>query len=250
MLRSMLLGLLSGLALVVQAQSPAIVGEAFTLDVGELAYREYHYIDESGLDHRVVYRGPGDDKLAVKTIDYRPGLVTPAFRQENRVDGSLLAVQWQDDALLIQHREKASAAVAEQRVEPPGSLVIDAGFDHFMRRHWDGLVAGETRDFAFPAPTRQSLVTLRASRSDCQSSGDRVSREAITCFAIEPASWFARLLVDPIRLTYATDNRRLLAYQGLSNVKGGREENFRVTIVYQYRDGGAREDAAGAGGRG
>ena len=52
------------------------------------------------------------------------------------------------------------AARSDVSIEPKEDLplVIDAGFDAFVRQHWDSLVAGDTHRFQFPFADRESLV--------------------------------------------------------------------------------------------
>ena len=38
-------------------------------------------------------------------------------------------------------------------------VVIDAGFDGFIRGNWDKLVSGKTQEFQFPLASRGSLVS-------------------------------------------------------------------------------------------
>ena len=75
--------------------------------------------------------------------------------------------------------------------------IIDAGFDEFVRNHWDSLVAGEKKRFLFPFAERDSLVELRIKPAACN-----YPTETDQCFKLELSNWFVRMLVKPIELGF------------------------------------------------
>ena len=49
-------------------------------------------------------------------------------------------------------------------------------------------------------------------------------------------SWFLGMLVDPIKLSYSKADRRLLRFQGVSNIVGPAGESLKVDLRYNYED--------------
>lgn len=206
----------------------SIVGEAYTPDGEQLLYREFHYFDNGGFDHRVTYQLPDGEVIVIKEVDYRSGFVTPSFTQTYLKNGELTSVAYNNKDLTIRYREKGDRITLESHFSPSGSLVIDAGFNHFIRRHWDSLMEGVNLEFEFPAPTRSRLVALRVGQVTCNSSPG-VSPGELVCFSITPSSWFWQFLLAPIDLVYERSSRRLLRYCGVANIT-----DREVDIRYRY----------------
>jgi hypothetical protein len=56
------------------AERLVVIGDAYDVDEQQLLYREYHFYSEDLLDHKVIYKNPEGQELAVKTLNYRSGL--------------------------------------------------------------------------------------------------------------------------------------------------------------------------------
>ena len=206
----------------------SVLGNAYDRDGQQLRYQEYHYYSDDGLDHRVDYKDPQGKLLAEKTVNYRTGHMSPSFKQQSWLYPEMLAVSVQARQLLIQYTEGGSEA--RQAVSRQQPLVVDAGFDHYIREHWEPLLAGKALEFYFPAVTRLSLVKLRVKASRCS-----YPAESDRCFMINSASWLIRLLLAPIELGYDAETRRLSRFRGLANLSDEQGRGLEVDIKYQYR---------------
>ena len=69
-------------------------------------------------------------------------------------------------------------------------------------------------------------------RADLDTSGD--CHQAQLCLEINLDSWLLGMLVPPIELAYSRENRKLLRFRGVSNIKGENGESLNVDIYYQY----------------
>ena len=226
-----------GFSIGVSAEQLVVVGEAYRLDDGKPVYREYHYYSEDRLNHQVVYyaldNDPGAGKrlelMAEKTLNYRYGLASPEFTQRNYIYPEVIEVEWQGQALSISYQQgdKGATKAQEQPLKTP--LVIDAGFDHFIRQQWQPLVAGETLDFYYAAPTRQSLLALQVQKKSC--GPDQVDR---ACFEINSSNWLVRLVLQPIEISYDLENKKLRRFRGLANMLDRDGGSLKVDIRYCY----------------
>lgn len=207
------------------SNSARVIGEAYDLSGQKLKYREFHYYSDDELTHQVVYRDSDEKLMVEKTIDYRSGFTTPEFSQSHSQTPHDISISWYEDGLKISNSESTNIITVKK------PLVIDAGFDHFIREHWLELTSGNTLHFYFPLPKRATLAKLRVKQSTCSYKTDTDS-----CFSLEVSNWLLRLLVDPIELGYAVDTRTLMRYRGLSNIEDDQGQGLVVDIRYRYAE--------------
>jgi len=210
------------------------IGEARDLKSDELLYREIYCANGKPDEIEVIYRNDEGGMVARKLLDYSSGPTTPSFVQQNYYASEIIAVDLQANQVNMSvldaadsEPKKSSSARADGEIP----VVIDAGFDQFVRDNWDGLLAGEKKKFLFPFAERDQLVKLRIKKSAC-SYPDATDQ----CFKLELSNWLIRLLVAPIELGYDPELQRLLRYRGLSNIGDGRGNGSVVDIRYDYRD--------------
>ncbi len=206
------------------------IGEARDADSGQVLYREYHYRQPGSGLGSVEYRSPEQRLLSTKTLDFNHAPWAPAFRQVDFRTGELIFARWQGQTLTMGYRESQRDTLRQEQVDPQ-QLVADAGFDSFIRAHWNGLVDDQAQRFEFAIPSRLSTLTLVAQRRDCEESS--AEQEAV-CFRVKPENWLFAMLADPIDLKYARQDRQLLSFRGLSNITDADGNPQVVTIRYRH----------------
>ena len=206
-----LLGLLLVLSLPVVAsgQKAQVVGSAYDKTSGELLYREYHFCKEQSLQCSVKYIDGSGELIARKELDYSSGLTSPS---------------------LVMHDYRRSVELSYVSRENE-DLVVDAGFDNFVRSKWEDLAKGKTITFPFLVAGFERPLKMRAQLDDAPSCESKDM-----CLEINVDSWFLGLLTDPIALSYSRDSRRLLRFQGISNIRAEDGGSLMVDIRYQYGD--------------
>ncbi|MGV6806586.1 MAG: hypothetical protein ACWA5K_01615, partial [bacterium] len=189
----------------VDVDEPSIIGKAYRQSAGTLIYTEEHFLPSQSI-HRVIYRSNEGVVIAEKQIDYQASLTAPDFEQHNRlVDRSISAVRVDNQFLLNRFQKDADTHPKEARIPVNEALVVDAGFDHFVREHWELLIKGISLTFDFLLPTRQRTVELAIKNIACD------PPDNAQCFMITPANTLLKWLADPIRLSYDPHTRQLLA---------------------------------------
>jgi len=209
------------------------VGHAFSLETGELVYREIHDPEtaEGRLQSdRVEYRDPEGRLLALKTVDYTPDPVCPSFRLEDRRTGYVEGLEWVDgDQPVVFTRESADAPLERARLDADQGMVADAGFDVMVYRQLDALQEGAEPVFPFAVPNRLRTLDFRL-----RSRGRReILGQQATLVRMEPANPLLRWLVDPIDVAYNAESGALLRYEGISNLpRPDGDGNYRVRIDF------------------
>lgn len=210
-------------------------GDAFDSN-NQLIYREYHEVTGECRDDRwhplgqtVRYTGPdGESTFASKDATYPGALTLPEveFRQP-RFDEVLRLLPDSGNSLEIRWRADGNDTRV-WRIDPPEDLVADLGFDHFIRESWSGLTGGDAVRFRFLAPTRGEHYGFLAEPAE------NPAIEADHVFRVRPSGVMLRLLVEPIYLGY--DNTgRLTHYTGLGNIRENADQNYTVSIRYEYQ---------------
>lgn len=231
--------LLIALILLVVADTQAsiltgqIIGKAYPFESETLLYSETHCLDETGTRRDIYYRDYQGTLLAYKTLDYLSGKATPSFVQHNYYSAEKIEVSLNNNRLTMTTTLNAMAGKAKTlsiKAKAKVPLVIDAGFDAFVVRHWDALVAGQRKRFLFPVTDQRRLVQLRLTAANCSYASDNEQ-----CFSLEVDNFFLRILVQPIELGYQRERKRLSRYRGLSNIGNGEGAGQEVDIRYNYQ---------------
>lgn len=214
------------------AAERSIVGYAYDRASGELVYTEAHR--EVAADEETllvsVYRTPDGRPFARRELRFPSDApdAQPDFELIDERIGYREGVEAAGDAYLV-HRAEDEGDRVEKLVAPrQRPIVIDAGFDRFIRRSWDQLQAGDTLRFDFVSCDRLSLIALRLTKRGRRTTPFGPASD----FVLEPNNWFIRLLVEPIVITYLDADRSLLTYDGVSNVKRPGGGNYVVRIEF------------------
>ena len=178
-------------------------------------FREQHLVRSAGdqaIERLVIYRCPDGTAFGRKRIDYRDSALAPAFSLEDLRSGYREGLR-RDAAPALFFRPDHKSA---ERSAPLAStrLVADAGFDEFIRLQWSRLVAGETVPLEFAVPSRLRSLPFSVTRA----------RETVL---LGEKAWVFTLklngllgwLVPAIEVSYGQLSRRLLRFEGLSNLR-------------------------------
>lgn len=205
-------------------------------------YREQHWIrNQTGrpIERLVLYRCPDGTAFARKRVDYRDSATAPGFVLEDRRSGYREGLRrGAAPSLFVKTGSNAAERAASVAVT---DLVADAGFDEFIRKQWPALVAGRSLALNFAVPSR-----LRSLPFSLQRSGEIVvAGEKAWLFELRLDSWLA-VFAPKIQVAYGKDSRRLLRFQGLSNLRDDRGVDSLVTRIDFDTPAKASDEAAWA----
>lgn len=202
-------------------------------DTGKTLYVEQHGVTgtcENGVfepqAHQINYqRADGDREFASKALDYSSSVIRPAvdFRQPQFEES--LAIDYPDSNMLVVNWQTPEGESKTFDVSYPDSLVVDAGFDNFVRRHWQAVLNGRPVEFRFLGPTRGEHFEFVLEAAD----SSRVVADHVV--QIRPTGMVLRFLVDPIILGYNSKGA-LTDYYGLTNIRKNNDTNYTAHIQY------------------
>jgi hypothetical protein len=217
------------------ADSGMAVGNAHALDDGRLLYTEKH--SWQGVLHTVQYFLPGGLLWSVNELDSTNSFVSPAYKQDYPGTEFAEGARLQGSELILFSDQRQKTVAFE---EP---LVMSSGFYHFILEHWRELQSGQSLEFDFAVPSRMTTVRLRmfALPDGAAVMESRAQADPAWFYVrVEAASTLLSWLVRP--LTVALDEqRRLVLYRGISNVRNERGDTPQVLIRYSYPEGAQAE---------
>jgi hypothetical protein len=216
------------------------VGDAYAMGDGRLLYREQHWTyAQGGSDRRLVlYRCPDGAAFARKRVDAAPGAATPDIAFDDGRDAYSQRVVHEGDTVALRVHDRGSERFTT--VPARADAVIDAGFDAYVRKHWDALADGRARVVPFLVPDRGGWLDFRVRHvGDGREGGRPVRRLRMTL-----AAWYG-FAAPAIELAYDLDTRRLLRFEGMGYVRDrhGGHPKVRIDFPDAPRDAGAAQGA-------
>jgi len=203
-------------------------GEAYAVAGATPLYRESHwrYDDEGVAKGLVLYRCPDGAPFARKLIRATASAQAPDFDLLDARDGYSEGVRGKDGAREVYVRSSAAAPERTAQLKDHAGLVVDAGFDAFVRSHWDAL-NGAAATLDFLVPSRLGAMNFQVSRIGAE----KVAGHDAQRFRLSLARWYGSLLPH-IDVVYDDATRHLLRYEGMSNVRDANARNLVVRIEF------------------
>lgn len=217
--------LLAALPGVVAADIIEVTGEARAPDDGTLLYTEQHLLRHDGdtlRERLVLYRCPDGRPFAQKAVSYGELPQAPQFELRDQRFGYVEG--YRDGEAFVR---RSAEADRQRDAVKADALVVDAGFDEFVRANWDALQAGDTLPLDFLVPSRLDAYRFKLRRLRSEA----VFGAPATVFRLQlsgPLGWFA----DAIDATYRDSDRRLLRFEGLSNIRRTPDDNLVARIEF------------------
>lgn len=206
-------------------------GLAYDMNSNTIVYIENHEeIIENGnrIGLKTSYTEPSGKMIARRNVSFTNSETIPTFQTEDFRDGYLEGSELKGDSVRLYWRKNYESTMSEKTILLPGPAAVDAGFNNFVQRNWDDLMNGTKRQFNFGAPFALDYYGFRLHKIEKKTVGDR-ERVVIQC---DIDNFFIRLFVTPIILTYDVQTRRLVEYEGISNINNEHGKSYFVKIVY------------------
>lgn len=205
---------------------------------GQLLYCEYHYSEAD--QRKVLYVGPSGQIIATKLIDQTLSDIAPNIVQLDQRSGERREVRQLASTIgstfqLIYQKNRNTSA-EQDTVTLKGDVIVDAGFDPFVREHWDELITDEVQRFNFIAPGRSDAIRLKLvpSPKASQCGQDTIDPKQALCLTLKVSNLVIGLFADNIYLTYDRSSKKLITYQGLVNLTDERGGSLSAILRYKY----------------
>lgn len=175
-----------------------------------------------------------DKPIAEKKINYQSNPAMPSIAQKDFRFGEIRQAALTNENVELHYqsstqKKMGGAIIPIQKVD-----VIDAGFDNFVRDHWEELQSGKTLSVNFASMAHLKTLPLRISAQPLEKCINKAEKNAsLFCFFVEIDNAILRMLLGNIKLTY-DQQHRLHEFNGIVNILGEDQENQKAVIRYFY----------------
>jgi hypothetical protein len=207
----------------------AYSGTATALRSGKFLYKERHvlqYRDGKIAARVVLYTCRDGSAFARKTVSYVDAL-SPDFLLEDASNGMREGIRSVGNVRQVFFRGDSAASEKSGALPDVTGFVADAGFDAFVRLHWDALLTGNTLSMNFVVPSRLNDIGFKVQhvRSTVM---DGVPVEEFRLKLSGILGWF----VSSIDVYYGATDHTLIRYVGLSDLRDPANDNFQAQIDF------------------
>ncbi|RYY01815.1 MAG: hypothetical protein EOO53_16485 [Gammaproteobacteria bacterium] len=175
-----------------------------------------------------------DKQIAEKKINYGASSTKPSIAQKDFRFGEIRTADVSAKNVELQYQENAQKKPGSVTILLEKVDVVDAGFDYFVRDHWDELRSGKTLSVNFASMAHLKALPLRISAQPLEKcSNNNEKNSQLFCFFVEIDNAILRMLLGNIKLTY-DEQHRLYEFNGVVNILGGNQDNQKAVIRYFY----------------
>lgn len=200
---------------------------------GEFLYCEH--IEQPSNQLFVVSYFYNGNIFAEKKINYHGNAATPSIEQRDFRSGELRQAHIYQQTLRLQYQANTHKKMENADISLTEVDVIDAGFDFFIRQHWDELQSGKVLHVNFASMPHLKVLPLRISK---QTSEKCATETAPTnqsfCYFVEIDNSLLRLVLGNIKLTY-DQHHRLATFKGVVNIEDNKGSTQTAKITYYYQ---------------
>lgn len=208
-------------------------GQAFDLNTGKKLYQDFHqefYDKGKHLYSIVEYKDNNGKIFAKKNINFQKAGPRAEFLLTDFRDGYVEGSEIIDGKLKMIYQKNKSEEKKEEFIEYPYNSVIDGGFDIFIRKNWEEIIAGKRKQFFICAPSQMDCFKFVVFKVNEDSYNGKDS----VLVRVELNNFILAALVKPILINYEKSSKRILKYDGISNINNEQGKSLVVRIIYNY----------------
>lgn len=217
-----IIGLAAGAACAVERYE----GIAYARGSDSITYRETHWLYyDGGIARRLVlYRCPDGTPFARKQLTELPSATAPDFDFYDAGIDYREGVTGGAGQRLVYAQGPGDSARRQRELALGADDVVDAGFDAYIRAHWDAITPQVPLHAAIVVPGRLEAVPVVITETG---TGDPEVRHLL----MRLDAWY-RLIAPSMTLDYERSTRRLLAFSGIGMIRDASGRNLDVRITF------------------
>jgi hypothetical protein len=207
-------------------------GVAYDQKTGQIVYTDNHAENRRGEKHvssEIVYKNPVGKVFAKKTISFEKKTTLPDFTLVDSRDGYIEGAKVTGNQIQLFYRENAKSEMQEKIFPIPSNGVVDGGFDQYIKENWDDILAGKKLNFVMFAPSKLNSYKFIVQKTKTGT----YKEKQVVHLKIELDNLFG-IFLPSIKIIYGIDNKRILFYEGISNINNPEGKSYFVKIQYYH----------------
>ncbi len=209
------------------------VFEAVAKNEGSLVYYERHtvvYDEETLIKSLTEYIDPDGKVIGSLRSDYTHSLSAPEFILRDGRNQSLQGIHWQQNKVEMFSRERPGKRVSTRALSSDSRdvMISGPGLFYFVAKNMEKIISSDGLSFKYIIPGRLEafdFLIKPLAHNDQQAE-----------FEVKIKSWLMRIFSPRLKLIYDVKKRRLLSFEGLSNIRDSEGEMMSVDIQYLYKN--------------
>lgn len=201
----------------------------------KVAYTEKHrveYFDDGKIQNAETrYESPEGKLIALLKSDFSQSVTVPDHVVEDFRSGNVQGLRRENGKIVLFDKEKNKSERTRVLVDKDAEkriLVGCQGLNYYLLSRLDGTDTIQSLPLRFLIPGELDYF-------DFDMKEIPQSNKNLAEFEISVKSWFLRIFAPKLLVKYDRKTKRLIWYQGLSNIKNDKGENQSVTIEYLYK---------------
>lgn len=202
-------------------------GFAYKEGANTLIYTEQFtdkFVDGEQVESITHYFDTNHKHIATRKIDFSKSKFAPDFKTEDLRTGYIEGAEVADNNVKLFTKKDKNSPLVEKIIQVPEPVVVDGGFNQFIKTHWQELESEKSLSFNFTVSSSLDYYKLRAAKV--------AMNENELTIKVEPYKALLRWLANPIIIKYDRETHRILSYEGKSNIADDNGNNFTAKLVY------------------
>jgi hypothetical protein len=220
------------LLLCCKAHCETQVFEAIARYEGRVVYLERHtvvYDDQTIIKSLTEYQDAHGKPFGSLRSDFTRSLAAPEYIFRDNRQQSLQGQRWANQKLEVFSQERKQARVVKKDlIKTPEVMIGGEGLIYYIGAHLKELIGSDGMDFKFVIPGRLSAFDFFIKPLEHNAT------EA--AFEVKMKSWLMGLFGPRLKLIYDLQKKRVISFEGLSNVRNSDGSMMSVDVQYVYEN--------------
>jgi len=200
---------------------------------GKVVYLEQHSVEIQGnkaIRSETIYKKPDGLVIGKLTNDYSKSVNVPEYLMEDMVTKNKHGIRHQDKKILMFNQDDGKREETKEIAEDVSEgelLVAGQGLHYYLVLKMDEVIQKGKLTLKFMIPGQLDVYEFKLKVF-------KVMDNKVE-FEVMINNWFLKLFAPKLKMIYELKSRRLLSYEGLSNLKGADGKLMKVEIKYDYK---------------
>jgi hypothetical protein len=217
----------------IKSETNNYFGDAVDVKSGQKVYSDNHselVVNGKHTSSQIEYKDAGGKVIGKKSIKFNSNSYLPDFKLEDFRDGYIEGGEIVDGKYRMFYKKNKNEQLQEKIMDIAPYSVADGGFDPFIKDNWNDLMAGKKIKFKFYAPSQLDSFNFYVTKTKTAEYAGRSS----LFVKMEMDNLLLNIFIPPILITYDIATKRIVFYEGISNINNSQGKSYTVKLTYNH----------------